>query len=110
MKVSEALNIKLAKVVIPVALISSFLLFQGCSDGAPKLKDASEQTVYITTQGVETFVDEVEPGNEFKITDEKILDSKDASRAIVHNLDQTIDTLSMASMKGESSDPRTEEH
>lgn len=94
------------KHVVPSVAFASFLMLQGCSDGAPKLKDASEQTVYVNTKGIETEVNEIEPGDVFKITDERILDSKEASRAIVHNLDNTVDTLSMASMKTESSDPR----
>lgn len=92
--------------VIPATLLASCLLLQGCSDGAPKIKDATEQTVYVNTKGIETIVTEVEPGDVFKIEDETILDSKEASRAIVSNLDLSIDTISMASMSGESSDPR----
>lgn len=92
--------------VLPATMLASCLMLQGCYDGAPKLKDATEQTVYVTSNGVETEVNEVEPGDVFKITDERILDSKEASRAIIHNLDQSVDTMSMASLKGDATDPR----
>jgi len=106
MKVYKSVPDLYVKNGVLAAVFSSFLLFQGCSGGEPRLKDASEQTVYITTKGVETLVEEVSPGDVFKIKDETILDSKEASRAIVFNLDQSIDTLSMASMKEDSTDPR----
>lgn len=98
---------KQVKNIAAAIMLSSSLFFQGCGgDGAPRLKDASEETVYINTKGVETEVNEVDPGSVFKIVDERILDKKDASRAIVHNLDGSTDTLSMASLRGDSSDPR----
>lgn len=96
-----------SKNAVPAIAFSAFLLFQSCSGGDPKLKDASEQTVYITTQGVEAIVVEVEPGDAFKIKEEHVLDDKESSRAIVHNLDLSIDTMSMASLKGEGVDPRS---
>ncbi len=94
------------KGALTAAVFCTFLLFQACSSDEPRLKDASEQTVYITTKGVEALVEEVEPGEIFKIKDENILDSKEASRAIVYNLDQSIDTVSMAALRQDPADPR----
>lgn len=89
--------------IAAAVMLGTTMMFVGCgSDGSPRIKDATEQTVYINTKGVETEVKEVEPGDAFKITDERVLDKKENSRAIVHNLDNTVDTISMASMKGES--------
>lgn len=87
-------------IFIPV--LSLAIVMGGCSDGAPKLKDASEETVYINTKGIEALVDEVEPGEAYKITAENILDEKESSRAIVHNLDNSVDTISMASLSNGS--------
>ena len=89
--------------VFSASIIASCFIMTGCSDGSPRIKDATEQTVYINTKGIETEVNEVEPGDVFKIVDEKILDNQEDSRAIVHNLDNTTDTLSMASMRSENS-------
>ena len=94
------------KHIVPATLLCTGLLLQGCSDGAPHIKDATEQTVYVNTKGVETVLNEVEPGDVFKIVDETILDDKSASRAIVTNLDSTVDTLSMAVLKDDSANPR----
>lgn len=102
MNTSTYLPTIFSKRVLLATVVTGALTFTGCSDGAPKLKDASEQTVYINTKGIEAIVDEVDPGDVFKITEENILDSKESSRAIVHNLDSTIDTISMATMTNES--------
>lgn len=101
MKKSIQLPTIFSKRVLMATVVTGALTFTGCSDGAPKLKDASESTVYINTKGIEAIVDEVDPGEVFKITEENVLDSKEASRAIVHNLDSTIDTISMATMTSE---------
>lgn len=88
--------------IVPASLLASCLIISGCYDGSPKIKDATEQTVYINNKGIETEVQEVDPGDVFKILDERILEDKESSRAIVNNLDSTIDTISMATLKDES--------
>lgn len=106
MKNTNQSSVLSPKHVVFAALVSGSLAFTGCSDGAPRIKDATEATVYVNTKGIETMVTEVEPGDVFKITDETILDSKESSRAIVSNLDSTIDTISMASMSAGDGDVR----
>lgn len=85
-------------------IISTALLLQSCGgDGSPKIKDSTEKTIFESTKGVVTEVEEIEPGNEYKIIDEKIIDEKEKSIAIVHTLQGTTDTLSMAKMKNDNS-------
>jgi len=83
--------------------IGSFL-FQACfSDGSPRFKDAEEIDVLTTSQGVLSEIEEIEPGNEYKVLNEEIIDEKAKSMAIVHNLDGTTDSLSFAKMEKEGS-------
>ena len=90
-------GLALTKKITLVAAITAALTLQSCggSDGSPKIKDAQEETVYESTKGIITEVEEVEPGDDFKILDERIIDDKSQSIAIVHNLEGTIDTLSL---------------
>lgn len=80
--------------------------FQSCStdDGAPRFKDAEEIDVQTSTQGVISEIEEVQPGDEYKVIDETIIDSKEASMAIVHNLDGTVDSVSFAKLAGDDSE------
>lgn len=75
-------------------------LFASCSsdDGSPRFKDVDEIEVSETTQGVISEIEEVEPGDTYKVIDEEVIDDKLQSLAIVHNLDSTIDTLTFAKM------------
>ncbi|MFC5047646.1 hypothetical protein ACFSTE_06070 [Aquimarina hainanensis] len=94
----------LSRKMVAAGLISTSLLVQSCGgDGSPRIKDSVEKTVYESTKGVVTEVEEVEPGNEYKIIDERIIDEKEKSIAIVHTLEGTTDTLSLRTMKDESS-------
>lgn len=89
-----------AKKLMLATIVSGALLVQGCSsgDGSPRLKEFDEKTIHESTQGVITEVEEIEPGNEYKIIDERIIDEKEKSIAIVHALDGTTDTLSLRKM------------
>ena len=80
---------------------------QSCGNGgAPRIKEGTTETILESSKGVITEVEEVEPGDEFLILDEKIIDEKEKSLAIVHRLDGSIDTLSLQKIKKEStSDP-----
>jgi len=88
------------KITLTAALVAA-LSFQSCGedDPSPRIKDAEQETVYESTQGVVTEVEEVEPGNDYKILDERIIDDKSKSIAIVHTLEGTVDTLSLRKMK-----------
>ncbi len=69
---------------------------QSCGDsydGSPRFKDADEVEIRESTTGVISEIEEVEPGDNYKVLNEEMIDDKTASMAIVHNLDQTIDTL-----------------
>lgn len=90
----------LSRKMVFAGLISTGLILQSCGgDGSPKIKDSTEKTVYESTKGVITEVEEIEPGNEYKIIDEKIIDEKEKSIAIVHTLEGTTDTLSLRKIK-----------
>jgi len=79
-------------------LFLSFIL-QSCSgDGSPRFKDVEEIEIKESSQGVISEIDEVEPGDTYKVLNEEIIDRKADSKAIVHNLDGTTDTLSFAKM------------
>ena len=88
---------------LALALVTVFFL-QGCSsDGSPRFKDVEEIEVSESTKGVICEVEEVEPGNEFKVIEEQVIDDKMASMAIVHNLDGTVDSVSLHKMKKDES-------
>jgi hypothetical protein len=96
----------MSKRLMAAGLMSGILLsgsFYGCSsgDGSPHLKESDEKTVYESTKGTVTEVEEVQPGNEYKIIDERIIDEKAKSIAIVHTLEGTTDTLLLSKIKSE---------
>lgn len=84
------------KIMLASAVSGSLLATSCGGDGSPKLKDAQEKTIYETTKGTITEVEEIEPGDDYKIIDEQIIDKKENSIAIVHTLEGTVDTLSLA--------------
>lgn len=92
----------LSKRLLAAGVVATTLLLSSCSDdGRPRLKEFDEKTVYESTKGVITEVEEVPPGNEYKIIDERIIDDKEKSVAIVHALDGTTDTLSLRKLQSE---------
>lgn len=93
----------LLKKIALVSLVVSALTLHSCGgDGSPRIKDAKEKTIKESTKGVITEVEEIEPGDDYKIIDEKIIDEKEKSIAIVHRLDGNIDTLSLRKLKTDS--------
>jgi len=83
--------------IMLATVTSGAILTSSCGgDGSPKIKDAVDKTYYEATKGTVTEVEEIEPGDDYKIIDERIIDEKENSIAIVHNLEGTIDTLSLA--------------
>lgn len=98
-------GLALTKKITLMAAVVAALSLQSCGeeDGSPRIKDAEVDTVYESTQGVITEVEEIEPGNDYKIIDERIIDEKDKSIAIVHTLEGTVDTLSLRKMKNDES-------
>lgn len=96
LKVSALLKkYALLGIAIPALIIS-------CGgDGSPKIKDSQEKTISESTKGVVTEVEEVEPGDDYKIIDERIIDEKEKSIAIVHKLDGKVDTLSLRKLKSD---------
>jgi hypothetical protein len=87
---------------LALVCIASFFM-QACSsgDGSPRFKDVEEIDVKTSTQGVITEVEEIEPGNEYKVLDETVIDDKSASMAIVHHLDGTTDSVSFAKLEND---------
>jgi len=81
---------------------------QACSsgDGSPRFKDAEEIEVKTTSQGVISEIEEVDPGNEYKILNEEIIADKSQSMAIVHNLDGTTDSLTFDKLEKEGGSSR----
>lgn len=98
-------GLALTKKITLMAAITASLTLHNCGGEqvGPRIKDATEETVYESTKGVVTEVEEVEPGNDYKIIDERIIDEKDKSIAIVHTLEGTTDTLSLRKMKTDES-------
>ncbi len=93
------------KLMLTTALSSSILLTScGDNDGSPRIKDSEEKTIYEATKGTVTEVEEIEPGDDYKIIDERIIDKKENSIAIVHGLDGQIDTLSLAKIDNNSNE------
>ena len=94
----------LSKKLALLGFFAGAILLQSCSgDGSPRIKDSEEKTIYESTKGVITEVEEVAPGNDYKIIDERIIDEKEKSIAIVHALDGSVDTLSLRKIESESS-------
>lgn len=103
MKKNTIQIITLHKKIFFASILSSSLLLQSCGDdGSPKIKDAQVQTIMESSKGVITEVEEVEPGDDYKIIDEKIIDEKEQSLAIVHRLDGNVDTLSLQKIKADT--------
>ncbi|MBU6343172.1 MAG: hypothetical protein KGS48_16880 [Bacteroidetes bacterium] len=69
----------------------------GCG-GSNNGTDWEQVTVQEATKGVITTIEEKEAGN-FVIADEKVVDSKDASRVIIKRLDGKTDTLTLDQAK-----------
>lgn len=88
-------------------LLSGAFTLQSCGgDGSPKIKDGETTTIKESSKGTITEVEEVQPGDDFKIIDEKVIDEKSKSLAIVHYLNGKVDTLTLQKLKEESgSDP-----
>ncbi len=81
--------------------VVSILCLQSCGsdyDGSPRFKDSEEVEIRETTQGVISEIEELEPGDKYTVLNEEVIDDRTNSLAIVHNLDQTIDTLTFAKM------------
>lgn len=92
-----------SKFILAVTLSSSLAFFNSCSggDGSPKIKDSVDKTIHEPTKGTVTEVEEIQPGNDYKIIDERLIDDKSKSIAIVHNLDNTVDTLSLQKIESD---------
>ncbi|MUU77400.1 hypothetical protein [Winogradskyella endarachnes] len=105
MKKNFITGLALTKKITLIAAVSATLALQSCGeeDGSPRIKDAQEETIYESTKGVITEVEEVEPGEDYKIIDERIIDDKEKSIAIVHTLEGTVDTLSLRKLKDDNS-------
>ena len=82
--------------IILTSVITSSLIISCGDDGTPRIKDSEEKTIYEATKGTVTEVEEIKPGDDYKIIDERIIDEKEKSIAIVHGLNGQIDTLSLA--------------
>lgn len=98
-KISLKVSALLKKFAL-LGIVLPALTLQSCgSDGSPRIKDSQEKTISESTKGVITEVEEVPPGEDYKIIDEKIIDEKEKSIAIVHKLDGKIDTLTLRKLK-----------
>ncbi len=98
-------GLALTKKIALTSVIAGAIVLQSCgeSDGSPRIKDSKEETIYESTKGVVTEVEEIEPGDDYKIIDERIIEDKEKSIAIVHTLEGKIDTLSLRKLKDDNS-------
>lgn len=88
---------------LAAGMLVGSLVLSSCSDsGAPHIKDFEEKTIYSSTKGTVTEVEEIEPGNEYKIIDERLIDEKEKSVAIIHTLQGTTDTVSLRKLESKS--------
>jgi hypothetical protein len=89
---------------LAAGIVVSSMVLKGCSSdsGAPRIKDFEEKTIYTSTKGTVTEVEEIEPGNEYKILDERLIDDKEKSIAIIHTLKGTTDTVSLRKLESKS--------
>ena len=102
-KNSLTISILTKKNMFLAAFASGIFMMQSCGgDGSPKIKDGETITVKESTKGTVTEVEEVQPGDDFKIIDEKVIDEKAKSTAIVHYLNGKTDTVSLQKMQSES--------
>ena len=102
-KNSFTISIFNKKNIFLAIMSSGILMFQSCGgDGSPKIVDGETVTIKESSKGTVTEVEEVKPGDDFKIIDEKIIDEKAKSTAIVHYLNGKTDTLSLQKLKSES--------
>ncbi|QLG46452.1 hypothetical protein [Costertonia aggregata] len=93
--------------IMLASAVSGCILVSSCGgDGSPRIKDAQDKTVYEATKGTVTEVEEIEPGDDYKIIDERIIDEKEKSIAIVHTLEGTVDTLSLAKIDSGSDEAK----
>lgn len=93
------------KNISTIGMTLSILVLVSCGggDGSPRIADGETKTITETTKGIITEVEEVEPGDEYLILDERVIDDQSQSVAIVHMLDGTIDTLSLQKMHSDAS-------
>ncbi len=89
------------KNILIVIMVGASVLQSCGGDGSPRIKDGKTSTIYESTKGTVTEVEEVQPGDDFVIIDEKIIDEKERSTAIVHYLDGKVDTLSLQKLREE---------
>lgn len=102
-KNSFTISIFCKKNILFPIMAFSLLSLQSCGgDGSPRIKDGESVTIKESSKGTVTEVEEVKPGDDFKIIDEKIIDDKTKSTAIVHYLNGKTDTLSLQKLKSES--------
>lgn len=85
------------------------LVLQSCGsdDGSPRFKDVEEIEIKESNQGVISEIDEIEPGDSYTVLNEEVIDNKADSKAIVHNLNGTTDTLSFAQIGDGGSQTRS---
>jgi hypothetical protein len=88
-------RIKKGGMYVAVAAMIGAQMSCGGSDNG---NDWEQVTVQEATKGVITTIEETEAGN-FVIADEKVVDSKDASRVIIKRLDGKTDTLTLDQAK-----------
>lgn len=105
MKKNFITGLALTKKITLIAAVTAALTLQNCAGERPepRIKDAKQETVYESTKGIVTEVEEIEPGEDYKIIDERIIEDKSKSIAIVHTLEGTVDTLSLRKIKEDES-------
>lgn len=92
------------KYLLIAGISISSVLFYNCSgDGTPRIKDSTETTIQEPTKGTITELEEIAPGDEYKIIDERLIDERQNSVAIVHRLDGKTDTLSLQKIQSDNS-------
>ncbi len=95
---AKQVSIKLFSVAVAASIALSSC---GDGDGSPRFKDMEEVEHKLSTKGVICEAEEVEPGDEYKVINEEMIDDKEQSLAIIHYLDNHTDTLTLATIARE---------
>ena len=87
-----------------IGFVLGLLVLVGCGESSDNASYGEETEVIVeSTKGVITELEEIEPGDDFLIVDEQIIEDQSQSIAIVHYLDGRIDTVSLVALEADQS-------
>lgn len=93
---------KISKKLLIGSFAFSVFALHSCNDNKnSSVENFTEETIKESTKGIVTELEEIPPGDDYKILDEKIIEDKQKSIAIVHRLTGKTDTVKLAQLKDE---------